>query len=450
MFETRRRPHPLQTFRFWLFVLMAGCFTLAWKLDYLPFRLGPAETGTLSDESVDEFHEIHQFLGKNEDSVTSDDNSTPLPFDQAAEPLDVPPLATTTRQTALVEPPGQSEPHPLLVEQSEPAESFDFKSSAELMDEPSPSIANNSPTSAAVNDAWLSDFDNDDWPIGDESAAQDSMVRHESDVIQADRSWDDPGEPTTGSIQQTAAAFDFSQDVEPPPSATPRVDLTKIDQLIEAGTPADEIEAHRLLSTIYWQQPEARSQIRERIDSLAQRIYFLNSRHYMDAYQVQEGDLLQSIARQYDVSWQYLSRLNRVDPKRVRVGERLKVIKGPFSVIVDLSDHEVTVHAHGYFVTRYPVGVGKDGASPIGEFTVQEKLTDPTYYGPNGIIAHDDPSNPLGEHWIDIGDSYGLHGTIDPTSIGKDESRGCIRLHNDDVAALYDLLTIGSPVTIRP
>ena len=79
-----------------------------------------------------------------------------------------------------------------------------------------------------------------------------------------------------------------------------------------------------------------------------------------------------------------------------------------------------------------------------------EKLVDPTYYGPDGVIAHDDPANPLGERWIDIGNSYGIHGTIDPASIGKSESQGCIRLHNDDVEAVYDLLTIGSEVVIRP
>ena len=127
----------------------------------------------------------------------------------------------------------------------------------------------------------------------------------------------------------------------------------------------------------------------------------------MDAYQVQPGDMLQKIAGQYDVTWQYLAKLNRVDPRKVRAGQRLKVIKGPFSAIVDLSDYEITIHAHGYYVTRYPVGIGKDGSSPIGKFTVQEKLVDPTYYGPTASIEHDDPANPLGERWIDVGNSYG-------------------------------------------
>src|SRR5690606_17360449 len=212
----------------------------------------------------------------------------------------------------------------------------------------------------------------------------------------------------------------------------PGLDLAAIDKLLASGLPADEIDAHRQLSTLYWKHTGAPAALRERMDPLAQKIYFLNSRHYMDAYEVQPGDTLQEIARKDDVSWQYLARLNRVDPRRVRAGQRLKVIKGPFSAIVDLSDYELAIHAHGYFVTRYPVGIGKDGSSPIGKFAVLEKLVDPTYYGPDGVVNHDDPANPLGERWIDIGNSYGIHGTIDPASIGKSESQGCIRLHNDD------------------
>jgi lipoprotein-anchoring transpeptidase ErfK/SrfK len=169
----------------------------------------------------------------------------------------------------------------------------------------------------------------------------------------------------------------------------------------------------------------------------------------MPAHEIQSGDRLQTIAQQYDVPWQYLAKLNRVEPQRVRAGQRIKVIKGPFSAVIDLSDYELTVHAHGYFVTRYPVGIGQDGSTPVGAFTIENKLVDPTYYGPDGVVEHDDPSNPLGERWIDIGNSYGIHGTIEPDSIGQSMSRGCIRMHNDDVAAVYDLLSIGSEVTIR-
>jgi len=219
-----------------------------------------------------------------------------------------------------------------------------------------------------------------------------------------------------------------------------------IDRLMELG---EDVEAHRQLSTLYWKHPDAWPLLKGRLEEMARRIYFQPQPHYMPAYEVQPGDRLEKIASQYDVSWQYLADLNRVEPHRIRVGQKLKVIRGPFSAVVDMSDFQITIHAHGYFVARFPVGIGKDGSTPIGRFNVKEKLEDPTYYGPDGVIANDDPTNPLGERWIDLGDSYGIHGTIEPESIGKAESRGCVRLTNEDVAEVYKLLTVGSEVVIR-
>ncbi|MCC7419784.1 MAG: L,D-transpeptidase family protein [Planctomycetaceae bacterium] len=222
--------------------------------------------------------------------------------------------------------------------------------------------------------------------------------------------------------------------------------IGEIDQLLVS----DRLAAHKEMSKIYWKEPDLRAELQERIDANARVIYFSPQPHYMDPYVVNSGDQLQKIARQYQVPWEYLVRLNKIDPKRIRPNQRLKVIKGPFAALVDLSDFELIVHAHGYYVKRYQVGIGKDGSTPTGKFTVKTKLKNPTYYGPNGVVLDaDDPSNPLGERWIDLGDSYGIHGTIEPNSIGKAASRGCIRLAAEDVEEVYDLLSEGSEVIIR-
>ncbi len=222
--------------------------------------------------------------------------------------------------------------------------------------------------------------------------------------------------------------------------------LQEVKRLIEQG---NDLAAHRHLSLWYWKFPHDRSQFQQQLDELAQSIYFSPQPHYAEAYMIQPGDQLRKIARNYRLSWQYLARLNRVNPRKIRAGQKLKVVQGPFDAVVDLSDYELTVVCQKQFVRRYAVGIGKDGTSPIGKFTVKDKLEDPVYYGPDGVIANDDPENPLGERWIDIGDSFGIHGTIDPNSIGKSESRGCIRMLNDDVEEVYDFLTVGSTVWIR-
>ena len=249
---------------------------------------------------------------------------------------------------------------------------------------------------------------------------------------------DAPIVPVAGTEPQPQAAFENS-----PITAE---QLATIDRMIDGG---EEIAAHKKLSAWYWNHPESRPLFQQRIEELAKSIYFSPQPHYEDAYTIQPGDQLRKIAAQYKLSWQYLARLNQVNPRKIRFGQKLKVVRGPFDAVVDLSDYQLTVLCHGQYVRQYRVGIGKDGTSPIGKFTVQDKLEDPVYYGPDGVIANDDPQNPLGERWIDIGDSFGIHGTIDPQSIGKSESRGCIRMLNEDVAEVYDFLTIGSTVWIR-
>lgn len=224
--------------------------------------------------------------------------------------------------------------------------------------------------------------------------------------------------------------------------------LTEIDQQLDSG---QFVAAHRELSKLYWNQPELKSALMERLEKNARTIYFSPQPHFLEPYEIQSGDFLQRIAPKYKVTWQYLASLNRVEPNRIRAGQKLKVIKGPFSAFVDLSDFELTVHCHGFFVKRYQVGTGRNGSTPIGKFAVLERIPTPQYTDPDGrVIQGGDPANPLGTHWIDLGDSYGIHGTIEPKSIGKAESRGCIRMRNDDVAEVYNFLVKGSEVVIRP
>ena len=115
------------------------------------------------------------------------------------------------------------------------------------------------------------------------------------------------------------------------------------------------------------------------------------------------------------------------------------------------------------YVTTFPVGLGKDNSTPTGMWMCKagDKIRSPRYYPPHGgdIIAPDDPKNPLGGYWIAIegldgqalgAESYGIHGTIDPDSIGKMESMGCIRLKSADISWVFDLLVDGkSKVLIK-
>ncbi len=262
----------------------------------------------------------------------------------------------------------------------------------------------------------------------------------DSEIRQASATGADQASPTLDTLQPRSTAVAATAEL--------RSKLNKIDFLLEEN---DYLTAHRDLSAIYWYEPQFRPVIRERIEKTARAIYADKQPHFMEPYVMQPGDTLSEVAEQYNVPWRYLERMNRVSADRVRAGAKLKVIRGPFGAVVDLSDFEITVHSHGYYVASYKIGIGQKGQStPIGEFKIAEKLENPTYY-PQGepVVSADDPNNPLGEYWLSIGDGYGIHGTINPASIGKAASKGCIRMLNDDIEQVYDMLSVGSTVLIR-
>lgn len=226
----------------------------------------------------------------------------------------------------------------------------------------------------------------------------------------------------------------------------PTLSVAEIEKLTDEG---ELYEAQRQYSLRYWQFPEERPELGKQLETIGQELFFSPQPHFEEPYVVKPGDQLRVLAQRYNLSWDYLAKLNHTEPRKLRAGQRLKVVNGPFSAIVSISDFELIVHLQGVYVRSYKVGVGKAGSTPIGEFVVKNKLKNPTYYGPDGVIAADAENNPLGERWIDIGDSYGIHGTVEPDTIGKSESRGCIRMLAEDVEEVYDLLTIGSVVKIQ-
>jgi lipoprotein-anchoring transpeptidase ErfK/SrfK len=160
---------------------------------------------------------------------------------------------------------------------------------------------------------------------------------------------------------------------------------------------------------------------------------------------------LASIAKRYDTTYQLIARINRKRDANIRVGETLKIIPGPFDAVVHKRTFRLEVYLKGAFIKRYRIGLGLNGSTPEGEFKVTSKLIKPAWFRPGGEVPYGDPENPLGTRWIGFVNEYGIHGTWEPESIGKEGSRGCVRMLNADVEELYDLLVTGkSRVTVLP
>ena len=116
------------------------------------------------------------------------------------------------------------------------------------------------------------------------------------------------------------------------------------------------------------------------------------------------------------------------------------------------SEYRLTVFLGDEAFREFRIGLGKNDSTPAGEFKVLGKLEKPTFWVEGAHYDFGDPNNPLGTRWITFKDGgYGIHGTWQPESIGKQMSHGCIRMLNEDVEELYDLLVkYDSKVIIRP
>ncbi|MBI2190840.1 MAG: L,D-transpeptidase family protein [Planctomycetes bacterium] len=165
---------------------------------------------------------------------------------------------------------------------------------------------------------------------------------------------------------------------------------------------------------------------------------------------VKSGDTLSGIGSQLQITPKFLMKLNGLKSDLIRVGQKLKVMKGPLSVVVDKGDFRLTVYVGDEVFREYPIGLGANDSTPTGSFKVEGKLTEPTWWNKGVGYDYGDPKNPLGTRWISLKKGYGIHGTWDEKSIGVAASSGCVRLRNRDVEELFDLLVLQhSTVTVQ-
>lgn len=160
---------------------------------------------------------------------------------------------------------------------------------------------------------------------------------------------------------------------------------------------------------------------------------------------VRPGETLSSIALDYRTSTAILANANQItNPNLIFPGQSI-VIPGlpdpatiPYTIIVSVMQKKLTLFNNGQVMKVYPIAVGKIVTStPIGDFVI--------------VNRQPKPGGPFGVLWLSLSKiHYGIHGTNDPSSIGKAVSRGCIRMQNRDVLELGSIVPNGTRVFIRP
>lgn len=109
-----------------------------------------------------------------------------------------------------------------------------------------------------------------------------------------------------------------------------------------------------------------------------------------------------------------------------------------YNITVNVAGRKLTLFKEGKLFKTYPIAVGKPSTpTPKGNFRIINKASN--------------PGGPFGARWLGLstpnGD-YGIHGTNNPSSIGKAVSNGCIRTYNNNIIELYNLVPVGTPVKI--
>ena len=119
-------------------------------------------------------------------------------------------------------------------------------------------------------------------------------------------------------------------------------------------------------------------------------------------------------------------------------------------IVVSIPDRKLVLIDGDRVVKTYDVAVGKASTpTPEGEFRIINHIPNPTYYG-TGVVVGPGSSNPLGTRWMGLSaKGYGIHGTNVPSSIGKAASHGCIRMRQQDLEELFDLVKVGTTVELR-
>ncbi len=145
-------------------------------------------------------------------------------------------------------------------------------------------------------------------------------------------------------------------------------------------------------------------------------------------------------------------------------------VQSGLHLVLDRRRRRLLVIHSGALLRQFPVAVGMPGwETPAGSFSITDMRTDPAWEHPSsGKRIPAGADNPLGSRWIGFhvdcngrkasdGDQVldikgcvaaGFHGTPHRWTVGRAVSHGCVRLYDEDVRALFDMVSVGTPVTV--
>lgn len=171
----------------------------------------------------------------------------------------------------------------------------------------------------------------------------------------------------------------------------------------------------------------------------------------MQRYTIKSGDSLSRISGKFNTTVDLIMKMNNLSTDLIHPGNNLFVFDGNFSIHVSKTYNYLDLLSNGKLFKRYSVGTGKMSKTPAVTFYIFDKIKNPTWTRPsdNQKIEFGDSENVLGTRWMALRaqeqenenlTGFGIHGTWENDSIGKQSSLGCIRMINEQVEELFGLV----------
>ncbi len=176
-------------------------------------------------------------------------------------------------------------------------------------------------------------------------------------------------------------------------------------------------------------------------------------------HHVKAGDSLLKIAIDNNTTMEALQKANGIpeNEKTIHPGQTLSIYKGEWKIKVCKSRYKLYVYDHDRLFKVYAVGIGRQDRTPPGTFELGVKQRDPAWYNKGKKYDFGSPENILGSRWMALTATgttspdlkgYGIHGTNDPSNVGKPTSNGCVRMRNEDINELFAVTPMKTPVEI--
>jgi LysM repeat protein len=245
-------------------------------------------------------------------------------------------------------------------------------------------------------------------------------------------------------------------------STSPTAAFSAAWPAIQASLARNELaQAHKLLSPWYGHPalaPAEAEQVGKLLGQLAGTVVYSTEHRLEPPYTVRSGETLETIAMQHDVPWQLLAKINGIPaPNQVRPGQQLKVVRGPFSAVVDLRRNQLTLMVQGLYAGRFAASPLGGAMVPEGDWIVSQKEAVPatrTVYGAEPraqaagkLILRDAAARP------DIPSGSVVIGSKEAIDVRPGPQTQTVSyplaVSPADAVELCDILSIGSRVTIR-